>query len=273
MAVSEDPTPVEETPVETVEETPAEESKPEGSKTEDLAERLGAIEQALQSGNQTPAEIQALQNAVHALAGQIQAIQATNAAGRAEPQTPGADLDELAKDPRGMIRKEAGAAVMKGLQALVPHLKSQAEQMRDILLTEHVQTIDTEFGKGAFAELFAPEIKPILDKMPLEMQASREHVDAVMSAVFGQVMRNQEKFGKLQERKAETVKAAQASPGMMSGARARGKGPSISVEEREFLSRLARSGIEMDPKEYVAAREAGRSEADWPRAKAARSGR
>jgi hypothetical protein len=122
--------------------------------------------------------------------------------------------------------------------------------------------MDKEYGEGTWSELFDEGFKKVVENMPLEMQASKEHVDSAVSAILGGMVRNPETLQKLEERRQDVRKRATA-PSMMSGVRPIRQGGGLNEEEKEFLASLERSGMPMDPKEYLQFRDAGDTEDQW----------
>ena len=76
------------------------------------------------------------------------------------------------------------------------------------------------------------------------------------------MVRNPETLQKLEERRVDVRKRATA-PSMMSGVRPIHRGGGLNEEEKEFLASLERSGMGMDPKEYMQYRDTGDNESQW----------
>lgn len=230
---------------------------------------LEAIQDQLtQMGEGTNATNQQLQETVVSLQNQLanmqqaQLMQQQQAQAQQPPPDPSDRFQQLYQDPDGYINKHAQVAALQTMQKLGPHLKLQAEQSRDILVDQQKADIDGEYGEGTWSELFDEGFKKVIENMPLEMQSSKDHVDSAVSAILGSMVRNPETLGKLQEKRAEVKKRVQA-PSMMYGVRQVNRGSALNEEEKEFLASLARSGMPMDPKEYLQFRDTGDSEDQW----------
>lgn len=224
------------------------------------------IDQMNVSGSENTAQ---LQETVVALQGQIAQMQQTALVKEQQTQQaandavdPSEKFQQLYQDPDGYINRHAQAAAVQTMQRLGPHLKLQAEQSRDILVSQQQEQIDKEYGEGTWTDLFDTGFKQVLENMPLEMQSSKDHVDSAVSAILGGMVRNPDTLQKLEERRVEVRKRATA-PSMMSGVRPIRQGGGLNEEEKEFLASLERSGMGMDPKEYMQYRDTGDNESQW----------
>jgi hypothetical protein len=220
------------------------------------------LDQLGSAGVETTESLKATVESLQSQLAQMQ-VQAAQAAQAAQPQVdPSERFQELYQDPDGYINKQASAAAIQQLQRLGPHLKLQAEQSRDVLVEQQKSQVNKEYGEGTWEDLFEDGFKNVLENMPLEMQASKDHVDSAVSAILGGMVRNPEMLSKLEERRTE-VRKRQSAPSMMSGVRSAPRGTGLNDEEKEFLASLERSGMKMDPKEYVQYRDAGDNEDQW----------
>ncbi len=236
-----------------------------GPSLEAIAEKLDQIGS---TGNENTAQMQETILNLQAQVAQMQQAALVQQANQQPQPDPSEKFQELYQDPDGYINKHAQAAAMQTMQKLGPHLKLQAEQSRDVLTEQQEKQIDKEYGEGTWKELFEPGFTKVLENMPLEMQASKEHVDSAVSAILGGMVRNPDTLQKLEERRVEMRKRATA-PSMMSGVRPIQRGGGLNEEEKEFLASLERSGMGMDPKEYMQFRDAGDNEAQWQNLKEA----
>lgn len=234
-----------------------------GPSLEGIAEKL---DQLNTTGNESTEQ---LRNTVESLQNQLAQMQHSALTQQQQQQQaeqaavdPSEKFQQLYQAPDSYIDKRAQDVAMQTMQKLGPHLKLQAEQTRDILVDQQRVQMDKEYGEGTWNELFDEGFKKVVENMPLEMQASREHVDSAVSAILGGMVRNPETLQALEERRTDVKKRATA-PSMMSGVRPISRGGGLNEEEKEFLASLERSGMGMDPKEYLQYRDAGDNESQW----------
>jgi hypothetical protein len=233
-----------------------------GPSLEGIAEKLDQIGAQGETAEQLRETVVSLQNQIAAMQQQQVIQQAQAEAAQQAAIDPSEKFQQLYQDPDSYINQHAQAAALQTMQKLGPHLKLQAEQTRDLLVDQQKTQMDKEYGEGTWSELFDEGFKKVVENMPLEMQASKEHVDSAVSAILGGMVRNPETLQKLEERRQDVRKRATA-PSMMSGVRPIRQGGGLNEEEKEFLASLERSGMPMDPKEYLQFRDAGDTEDQW----------
>lgn len=235
-----------------------------------LEAQLSSVQQALTEGVGERAQLQA---AVQALQTQLAAAQA----GDDEPpaQTPDAikaardaKFTKFYEDPEGFIAKQA-AEVAKG--TFGPYLRAQAEQRASEILDAQRTRIDDLHGAGTFDKYFAKDVAAAMRELPLEMQASRPHVQRAVESIYGRLHMDDSTRTELLKARDTVAKSKAAPPAMLDGGRPAPRAGSLSDEQQAFLASLARSGIQLDPKEYLAAATRGNTEDAWrPAAKARR---
>lgn len=249
--------------------TPAAPSAPTSSpELAAVSERLNTLTAQLHQATNPQLQASIVQ-ALQSLGAQVQELKAS-----ATPRTPAPqgssglddpDFQDFYADPTTFIDKRAASVAKSMLTQLAPHLRTQAEQIRDALVTTQAQAVESEFGPGTWDEHFRKEFETTIASLPLEMQSSREHVDAAVSAVFGRLMRDPETFAKMQDKRRDVQRKRTEVPRMMTGARGRSDGSpdTLSADEKDFLASLQRSGINYDAKQYLAARKRGNTESAW----------
>ena len=234
-----------------------------------LEAQLTTVQQALQEGAGERATLQA---AVQALQAQLAAAQAGD---DEEPvQTPDAikaardaKFTKFYEDPEGFIAKQA-AEVAKG--TFGPYLRAQAEQRAAEILDAQRERIDGLHGAGTFDKYFAKDVGAALRELPLEMQASRPHVQRAVESIYGRLHMDDTTRAELLKARETLTKSKAAPPSLMDGGRPAPKAGTLSDEQQAFLASLARSGIQLDPKEYLAASTRGNTEDAWRPAPKAR---
>ena len=181
---------------------------------------------------------------------------------------PSEKFQQFYADPDAYIRQ---LATESHREVLGPHLANQALQTRDAMLAQARVGVDGEYGDGAWDEHFSKDVLGTLTNLPLEMQSSRQHVEAAISAVLGRQYLMPENAKKLEAKRSKNAKAREEAMNMLPGGRGRpGRPDQLDDRERGFLDSLERSGIPMTEADYKMAKGmSGKSIDDWTAAKAA----
>jgi hypothetical protein len=254
------------------------EGTPEGTPTEEgggtavaaLEGRLEQLQNLVQSQGDATGQIGQL---MQGLQGQLSQLTSQNAANDTSRQSaePSEEFQKFYQDMPGYIRKQALESTR---EALGPHLAHQAVQARDTLMSELGSQIDEEHGEGFFAEHMAESVTEALGRIPLEMQASKDHIEAVVGAAMGRLYLNPESRQLIESGRAKATKAREEAMNNLPGGRPMPKiGDKLDDRQRGFLDTLARNGISFSEAEYKTAMKAGNDIDSWQAAKAAAKGK
>lgn len=172
--------------------------------------------------------------------------------GRQPSAEPTEKFQQFYSDIDGYIKK---AAIEANREVLGPHLANQALQTRDAMLAQAKNGVDTEYGEGTWDEHLAKQVNDTLGKLPLEMQSSRQHFEAAISAVLGKMYLEPSEAKKLEDRRAKNSKAKEDAMNMLPPGRGRPtKADKPDERELTFLDSLDRSGFTVTKDEYQAAK-------------------
>jgi hypothetical protein len=230
-------------------------SKAEGSALlqglQALQARLESVEgSTAQTAQATAQAVQQLQRALEPDAGAVE---------------PGTKFQEFHNDIDGYIQRQAAEMVKK---TLGPHLKNQAEQTRESLLSDVREVVEGELGEGLWSPEFDKAVRTTLARLPVEMQASKAHVEAAVHALVGRLVMDAEGRKVLDEKRTAASKKREeadleASQLMPRGRSRVGGSGTLTPDERTFLATLAKQGLGMSEKEYLDSKGRGRTESDW----------
>ena len=155
-------------------------------------------------------------------------------------------------------------------EAIGPHLINQALQVKDAILAHARASVDSEHGDGFWDEKIAKDLDTTLSTLPIEMQASRQHLEAAVSAIMGRMYFDPEARKDMEGRRTKATKAREESMNMLPGGRPRPPRPDqLDEMERRFLDSLERSGFSVNEAQYKFAKGAPRTIDEWRAAKAA----
>ena len=237
---------------------------------EAIQEQLSNLTADAAAGRQTTEQMAA---AMYGLQSQLAAAAAPAPAPTLSNEEATAQLDAkfeaFYKNPEGFIAAEA-AKVAKDTWG--PYLKNQAQSTADNLIDAVRGDIESEYGEGSWSELFEGPIASTLGQMPLEMRASKEHVDAAVASVLGRQTRDSTARTVLDTKRSEALKAANeraqaAMPNFLENGRPAPRPGHISSEGQDFLAELNKQGFTMSREEYIEAQSRGGSEDDWANVK------
>jgi hypothetical protein len=229
-----------------------------GFNLEALQEEIAKAVTSAQS-NSTGPIVEALTN----LNTQVQELQAAAEKGNEPPPQEG-DVPKAFQDLYDNTDEKIGAVALESVKnALGPALRLQFEQTRDSILDQEREAVERDLGPGAWGEFFESDMATAMAKIPLEMQASRDHVTNLVAILHGRKDRDPEGHAAFQERRAKVARDAAPPPVMLDGSRPRPRGDTVTQEERDFVASLQRSGIPYTVEQYVKARERGTTESAW----------
>lgn len=233
--------------------------------TSALEERIEQLQQAVAAQGDSTGQLTSL------ITNLQQQLSQLSPASPATPVTPNEEFQKLYNDIPGYIKK---LAVEANREVLGPHLAQQATQTRDAMLAQAKAGVDAEYGDGTWDEHFAGDVTATIKDLPLEMQASRSHLEAAISAVLGRQYLNPEGAAKLEGRRSKAKAAKEEAMNMLPNGRPRPSRPDQPTDaERAFLDSLQRSGIDYDMNKYMAAKGVGRTIDDWEAAQAKGKGK
>jgi hypothetical protein len=121
--------------------------------------------------------------------------------------------------------------------------------------------ITDRFGQEMWDEHFQGALSETLGNLPLELQASKPHVESAVQAIYGRV--HLQDPTALDTKRQEIAEARREPPPLLEGGRPRPTGNTITPAEKDFLAALDRNGLGFGEKDYLEARAKGNTEADW----------
>lgn len=162
-----------------------------------------------------------------------------------------AKLKAFWANPDEYLREHAIKPATEAIkQQMVPYLRTQANDRRNEHVNEVRTLFDSRYGEGEFDREIAPEFNKAIDRLPLEMQSSREHIMAAASGVLGHHYLRGEKADNLETKRA----ARKASPRMLDQSRPRPRGDVLTPEEKSFVASLQRQDPEYTEDRYLKAK-------------------
>lgn len=196
------------------------------------------------------------------MVGNLQAqLSYANQPQQAGPAPSSEEFQRLYADIPGYIRN---VAIQANREVLGPHLANQATQIRDAMLSQARAGVDGEYGEGTWDEHFAGDVAATISNLPLEMQSSRQHLEAAVAAVLGRQYLTNAGAKKLEDKRSKATKAKEEAMNMLPTGRSRpSRGDQLDDQERGFLDSLKRSGIDYDESSYKLAKGAGHTIEDW----------
>ena len=204
------------------------------------------------------------------LVGNLQGHLATLVPQRAEPEGAAEPSDEFKKFYGNQKQYIKDVALEASREAIGPHLINQALQVKDAILAHAKASVDSEHGDGFWDEKIAKDLDTTLSTLPIEMQASRQHLEAAVSAIMGRMYFDPEARKDMEGRRTKATKAREESMNMLPGGRPRPPRPDqLDEMERRFLDSLERSGFSVNEAQYKFAKGAPRTIDEWRAAKAA----
>lgn len=228
--------------------------KAQGDRSGELGEQLSTLQQQL---------------------GYVQQFLSQSARPAQEPTRtePSEEFKKLYSDIPGYIREQAKREALEVLKSTVgPHLRLQAEQTKTSIIEAQRGRVDSLFGPGTWEATFAEDVSNTLSELPLEMQASSQHVEAAVQAILGRKYLTPDGRKDLEERAAKFRKeqADAAEGGVLPNGRPRPpRGDTLDENQLAFLSSLQRSGFKMSEADYKRAANSGRTYQEWKAAKGA----
>lgn len=231
-----------------------------------LEARIDQLTQAIAAQGDSTGQLTALIGNL-----QQQVASLAPAATPAGPAAPNEEFQRLYQDIPGYIKQ---VAIEANREVLGPHLAQQATQTRDAMLAQARAGVDGEYGDGTWDEHFSKDVLTTIKDLPLEMQASRQHLEAAIAAVLGRQYLDPAGAEKLESRRSKAKKAKEESMNMLPNGRPRPSRPDqLDDRERAFLDSLQRSGIDYDESRYKTAKGAGRTIEEWEAANAPKKGK
>lgn len=222
-----------------------------------LEQRIDQLTQTIQARGDTDGQ---LTQVISNLQAQVEKLSGGDPTKGAQPVEPTEKFQKFYGDIDGYIKERA---IEANREILGPHLANQALQTRDAMLAQSRAGVDNEYGAGTWDAHLAKSVDDTLSKLPLEMQSSRQHFEAAISAVLGRMYLQPEEAKKLEDRRTKNSKAKEEAMNMLPSGRAR-PGKTDQLEERElgFLDSLERSGFTFSKDDYRAAKGINSIE-DW----------
>jgi len=258
---------------------------PEGTSPEEPKEGLTQrdLEQfARQFVEPNTAQMQRISDNQTALAESIQAIATRVGMGGDQPQdNQDVDVSEFLSDPTSHIsqiaKSEAAEAVREQVAPLLGQLVQQTYQET---VANQERTIDGEFGKGAWAEHFWPDLKPIFDRTQKEApsqlgntEAIQRAVDTIKGAKFSALADARVGAAKSQEeaKQAEIEGLREIVQSNMTGGITRASGKmSLSPEMKAYVEAEFRAtGEKPNEKDFLASVNSGSTLKEWQEAQKA----
>ncbi len=163
---------------------------------------------------------------------------------KSEEELTSAEMEELLKDPKGVIREQAGELFKQEAGPLFHTILTSQHQQNEKVVREET---DEKYGEGTYDDM-RDEVLEIVKGLPLEHQASRVGLDV---AVAQQIGKN---FSKFYE-KAKENEGSGKGGGM--DYKSVGKGRSapklkegLSEDEKEVCAAFTRHGLETTNEQY-----------------------
>lgn len=192
----------------------------------------------------------------------LQALDAKIGSSEAGGEVEDKDIQDLLKDPKGVISAEVKEQLKGGdysglTEAVVADRVTQ--------LTREAKTeIDEQFGPGTWEEEFQEEVDGIIKVYPLKLKAQQpgKAVESAVAQIMGQ------KFNSLSEKKvtnkSESGKGGGDYKGLSPGRRPPTAKPKLSEDEVALIEGMKRAGIEdVDEETWLKDREVGPTLADY----------
>jgi hypothetical protein len=153
-------------------------------------------------------------------------------------------------DPDAYLAERAvKPAVEEVKKQILPYLQMQARDRRTELMDEVREQFDGQFGAGSFEETVAGDVNRAIDRIPLALQSSRDHVRAAAAGVLGHYYLTN-RGDALDKKRA----ARREAPRLLDQTRARPRGETLTADEKAFVTSVQRTDPSYNEGKYLKAK-------------------
>lgn len=178
------------------------------------------------------------------------------------------DYQKLLNNPASFVDDridERALAVLRDKAG--PALRTVFEQERERNFATEKTAVDQQYGDGFYEEHVQPLVEQAVKQYESypEAMAHKNWAHTVVWGSMGLNLKDPEKYEAMTTKRAEAEKARSAPPQVLTDSRSRpSNSKTLTPEEKDFIERLdSRSGIKVDPKQYLEDRNRGTSLSDW----------